>query len=297
MVLIATLTLTKILSSIADCGQWKSCNSFGKVSGSNASKLWHLTRTADSKGCGNAILDLKDCAKFYNVQPRSITRWLKSGIKLGFFRSYRYIGLNQVQVYYTGTVKLACKLGIHDLGAIVTAPIESLKNLKQSSAIATALELQRKSQYRAERKKGLGEKIDISKLFGRSFAHGTRAIARTARYIYLTQESNVYGGSQTKAAWEQCRHKSTTYRRLRDLSPLNKRQVAQTKPEYLRDLFYLRHCELSEGRLFRHPDFPQMIFKAGCCLYYFPDWQIDRHPCLRLKVKKALQSAKNSLDS
>jgi len=292
MVLFATHALIKIISSIADSGQYKLKNRLGKVAGDNASKLWHLLKSLDSKGSGQATLDCKDCAKFFKVQERTINRWLKSGLKLGFFRSYSYLESGKVRVYYCSTIKLACKLGIVNLGAIVTAPISALKNLKQASAIATALELQRKSQYRAKRKKGLGEKLDIAKLFGRSFAYGTRAMARTVRYIYLSKEVNVYGGSQIKAAWEQGRHKSTTQRRLRGLSPLNKRQIAQTKPEYLRDIFYLKHCELSEGRLFRHPDYPQQIFKAGCCLYYFPDWEINKHKCLRAKVKRALQSAK-----
>jgi hypothetical protein len=289
-------TSAKIIPSLADPGQWDLKNSHGKVSGDSASKLWHLVRALDLGGSGSALLSLKYCANFFNVQERALQRWLKSGIDLGFFRSYRYLANGQVQIYYRSALRLACRLKVHDLGAIVTAPIEALKNLKQSSAIATALELQRRSRYRAERKKGLGEKIDIAKLFGSTFAHGTRAIARTVRYIYLTEESNIYGGSQRRAAWEQGRHECTTYRRLKALSPLNKRQIAQAKPEYLKEFFYKTHCELDTGRLFRIPDYPQLIFKAGCCLYYFPDWELGRHKCLRSKVKKALQFMKNSLD-
>ena len=291
------LTSVKIIPSLADSGQWDLKNCHGKVKGDNASKLWHLLKAIDSKGSGQGLINVTACANFFNVQERTINRWLKSGISLGFFRSYRYLSSGLVQVYYRSTLKLALRLKVQDLGAIVVAPIEALKNLKQSSAIATALELQRRSRYRAERKKGLGEKIDISKLFGSTFAHGTRAIARTATYIYLTEESNIYGGSQHRAAWEQGRHECTTHRRLSSLSPLNKRQIAQAKPEYLKEFFYKTHCELDTGRLFRIPDYPQLIFKAGCCLYYFPDWELGKHKYLRSKVKKALQFMRNSLDS
>lgn len=296
MVLIATHTLLKIVSSIADNGQWEICNSFGKVAGSNASKIWHLLRSLDSKGSGQAVIEINDCVKFFEVQPRTIYRWLKSGLKLGFFRSYKYIGSGQVQVYYSSLIKLACKLGIHNIGAIAEAPISALKNLKQASAIATALDLQRRSAYRAKRKKGLGERLDLSKAFGRTCGHGSRVLARTPRYIYLSDKINAYGGSQKRAAWEQRRHVSTNQRRLSNLSPLNKRQLAQASRENLKEYFYKLHCDLAVGKLFRHPDYPNLVFKAGVCVYHFPDWTLIRCKYLRAKVKRALQAAKNSHD-
>lgn len=291
------IALTCIISNFADCGAWRNKSLYGKVAGSDASKIWHLARSLDIQGSGKAEINLSDTAEFFERKQSTILRWLKAGLKLGFLRSFTYLpNSSLVQVYYTGVVKLAKKLGITDLGAIVTAPLSALKNLKQSASIAEALQLQKRSQYKAERKKGLGEKIDISKLFGRSSEHGTGAIARTFRYIYLTNESNVYGGSQHRVAWESYRHKSTVQRRLSNLSPLNKRQIAQSKPEYLRDFIYLNHCQVSTGKLFRHPDFPRLIFKAGCCLYNFPLWEARKYRYLRAKVKGRYKCLKKPSD-
>lgn len=197
-------------------------------------------------------------------------------------------------MYYTSAIKLAKILGVQDLGAVVKAPIEALKNLKQSAAIATALLNQKRSLYQAKLKKGLGQVVDIPKLFAPSSEIGLGAIVRTARYVYLSNRVQLAGGSQKKAAWELSRHESTIQRRLSKLSPINKRQLAQSKPEYIKDWFYAHHCELPVNRLFKIPDYPSKVFKAECCVYNFDGWELVSKRYLRRKLNKALQTGKNS---
>ncbi len=229
--------------------------------------------------------------------PRTIKRWLKAGWKLGFFRAVRYLGSDLVQVYYTSTVKLAVKLGVTDLGAIATAPVKVLRNLKRASTEIQALETQRRSQHQQYRKKRSGKDLDISAALRRPSAYGSGVIHRTKRYIYLEEDVQLVGGSQKRIAWKQSRSTSTVQRRLNLLSPLQKRQLAQTTRQHLKDYFYKLHCNLPLNRYFRIPDCPQSVFKAGCCVYDLPDYELCKQKRLRNKVKKALQRAKKALDS
>lgn len=253
-----------------------------------------MARTEDTQGSGKATLNLEFCVKFFEVSKRTLFRWINSGVSLGFFRGIRYLSANIVQVYYVGAIKLAKALGVQDFGAIVRAPIEALKDLKKSASIATLLLNQKRSVYQAGRKKGLGQVVDIPKLFKPTSALGIGAIARTARYIYLSDKVQLVGGSQKKAAWELSRHESTIQRRLKGISPANKRQLAQTKPEYLKDWFYAHHCEIPASRLFKIPDYPTKVFRAECCVYNFNGWELLSKRYLRSKLNRALQSSQNS---
>jgi len=289
--------LVTILSSLTDCGQWQSCNSFGKVAGSDAAKVWTLARAIDTDGSGKADINIKELTNLFGRTSRTINRWLKAGRKLGFFRTVRHITGDLVQVYYTSTVKLAVKLGVTDLGAIATAPVKVLRNLKRTSTEIQALETQRRSQYQQYRKKRSGKDLDVSKAIRRSSDYGTGVIHRTARYIYLAEDVQLIGGSQKRIAYEQSRSTSTVQRRLRLLSPLHKRQLAQTTRQHLKDYFYKSHCNQPLDRYFRIPDYPQLVFKAACCVYDLPEYELLKQKRLRKKVKKALQRAKNALDS
>lgn len=286
-----------ILSSITDCGQWQSCNSFGKVAGSDASKVWTLARAIDHRGSGSAEISINECIDLFDRTSRTINRWLKAGKKLGFFRSVRWLTRDLVQIYYTGTVKLAVKLGIVNLGTIATAPITSLKNLKRTSTEIQALEIQRRSLRQQYRKKRSGKDLDVSAALRRPSGYGSGVIHRTKRYIYLEEDVQLIGGSQKKIAWTQKRSKSTVQRRLSLLSPLCKRQLAQTTRQHLKDYFYKSHCNLPLNRYFRIPDCPQVVFKAACCVYDLPQYTLCAQRWLRVKVKKALQRAKEALDS
>lgn len=246
----------------------------------------------DTDGSGKANLNISDCIKIFERHCKSICRWLKAGQKLGFFRAVIWKSTNIVQVYYTGTVKLAVKLGVTDLGAIATAPITALKDLKRSSTEIQALEVQRRSHYNQYRKKRSGKDLDLSKVLRRSSVYGSGVIHRTPRYVYVTEDVQLVGGSQKRIAWEQGRSTSTVQRRLCLLSPLHKRQLAQTTRQHLKDYFYKLHCNLPLNGYFRIPDFPQLIFKAACCVYDLPQYELSKQKRLRKKVKKALQKAK-----
>ena len=288
--------LVTIISSLTDCGQWQTCNSLGKVAGSDAAALWTLARAIDTDGSGKADINLKDCVNLFGRTPRTINRWLKAGRKLGFFRSIKHLSGDLVQIYYTSTVKLACKLGVVNLGAIATAPAKVLRNLKRVSTEIQALETQRRSQHQQYRKKRSGKDLDVSAALRRPSAYGSGVIHRTKRYVYLEEDVQLIGGSQERIAWEQKRSKSTVQRRLSLLSPLCKRQLAQTTRQHLKDYFYKLHCNLPLNRYFRIPDCPQVIFKAGCCVYDLPEYTLCKQKRLRKKVKKALQRAKLALN-
>lgn len=288
--------LVTIISSITDCGQWRSCNSLGKVAGSDAAKVWTLARALDTGGSGKADINVRELVDLFGRTARTINRWLKAGRKLGFFRSVRYLTNNLVQVYYTSTVKLAVKLGVTDLGAIATAPVKVLRNIKRVSTEIQALETQRRSQYQQYRKKRSGKDLDVSAVIRRSSVHGSGVIHRTPRYVYLEEDVQLIGGSQRRIAWEQCRSTSTVQRRLSLLSPLHKRQLAQATRQHLQDYVYKSHCNLSLNRYFRIPDYPQLVFKAACCIYDLPEYELCKVPRLRKKVKKALQRAKSALN-
>ena len=289
--------LVTIISSLTDCGQWQLCNSSGKVAGSDAPKLWTLARALDTDGSGKAEINLKDCANLFGRTSRTINRWLKAGKKLGFFRAVKHLSSDLVQIYYTSTVKLAVKLGVTDLGAIATAPVKVLRNLKRVSTEIQALETQRRSQYQQYRKKRSGKDLDLSAVLRRPSAYGSGVLCRTARYLYLEEDVQLIGGSQKRIAYEQSRSTSTVQRRLSLLSPLNKRQLAQAtfqhRFDYLRKLNY----NLPLDRYFRIPDYPQLVFRAGCCIYDLPEYELCKQKRLRKKVKEALQRAKKPLDS
>ncbi len=156
--------------------------------------------------------------------------------------------------------------------------------------------MQRRSVHQQYRKKRSGKDLDLSRVIRRSSAHGSGVIHRTPRYLYLTEDVQLVGGSQKRIAWEQSRSTSTIQRRLSLLSPLNKRQLAQATRQNLQDYFYKLHCNLPLNRYFRIPDYPQLVFKAACCVYDLPQYKLCKVPRLRKKVKKALQREKSPSD-
>ena len=86
----------------------------------------------DIIGSGFATFSLKDAAKYLDVSVRTIRRYLKEGLELGYFQYFKTLGDGRVYVRYTSWKKIAKRLGIRDIGFVAWCDRSQMRNLKAS---------------------------------------------------------------------------------------------------------------------------------------------------------------------
>jgi hypothetical protein len=286
----------RILANLAQSGSWIGKNKVGKVCGENSSKLWYWVRAVDKAGSGKAYLSIAAAAKFFSLSSRQIKRYLDLGLKLGFFRSVTSVRPGVVLVYYAGTIAIAKKLGLTELGAIAAVPIAALKDLRQYATKITVLANQRASEFRQKSKKLPGTILDPVTALKPCGIAARGILFRTNRYLIVQADTQLVGGSQKTTAKKIGRSTVTVNSHLSNLSSVEKRQIA------IADRFNW----LEVGRnalehkpnlgLFKLDNFPVPL-KSYCNIYHLPEIELIPQKYLRRKLKLALGQVKNKISS
>lgn len=282
---VGTLESITIIQNLIDSGNWSNTDSQGRVEGENAVKLWLWAKSRDFDGSGKAEINLKEILKFFEISPRTYRRWLIAGVRLGFLREFTKVGKGLVRVYYSSPVKLATLLGVGSLGAIANVPLESIKNLRQTCTKIAALANQVASEYRQRSKKDCRPLLNPYEALNPSdTGTGVRMFA-TRRYLVVSHNVQLVGGSQKTAAAKRGRAEITVNRHLADLPGSQKKQIAVADPfnAILMTANKLQHKDqlglfYLDG--FKHP------LKAHCCIYSFPDIELISKKNLRHKFKR-----------
>ncbi len=225
-----------IYSAIADPGNWVGKNHKGQVAGSDCFKLWDLLHSGDIQGSGNVIVDLKVAAHFLGKSIYTIRRWVKAGLRLGFFRSSRRVGTKQYRIFYASKQNICKSLQITDIGACIEVEVSDLKNAKFLATEAEALKLQNQSKWleKEKKRKNLKKCVPAAETLTTSEICSGAILCKADgdRFTYLKFYAHAHGGSQKRIAHEMGRHPSTIQRRLSNgyrqkhgLEPIAKTQI------------------------------------------------------------------------
>jgi hypothetical protein len=223
-----------IHSAIADPGCWNIKNDKGQVKGHDAIKLWYFLRAADYQGNGSLTIDLRIAAIALKRSLYTIRRWLKSGLKLGFFRGSGRVGAKTYRIFYTSAEKICLRYNLADLGACTDIEVCDLNNIKFLATEATTKQLQQQSAFQAKgkKKKNLAKCIPSAELLTTSDLCTGAILHKVGRFTFLKFYAHPHGASQETITDKQNRHISTIGRRLSDgyrakhgLPPIPKTQI------------------------------------------------------------------------
>jgi hypothetical protein len=207
-----------IYSAIADPGNWSNKNHKGQVAGSDCFKLWDLLHSGDIDGCGNVIVDLKVAAHFLGKSLYTIRRWLKAGLRLGFFRGSKRVGTKQYRIFYASKQNVCKSLQITDIGACIEVEVSDLNKSKFLATEAEALKLQNQSKWleKEKKRKNLKKCVPAAETLTTSEICSGAILCKADgdRFTYLKFYAHAHGGSQKRIAHEMGRHPSTIQRRL-----------------------------------------------------------------------------------
>ena len=282
--------LVTIVSNIASSGNWKDKNFQGKVTGENASILWHYLRYLDVDGSGKALIRVSEVCAFFERSPKQIKRWLVDGLRLGFFGGFKKLPLGSYEIYYTSTLKVARALGIDSLGAIAQVPLEKLKNLRQYASKISVLAQQRATEYRQYGKKVSGYKLNIAESLQPCGIASRVILFRTKRYLVCHPRTQLVGGSQKSTAVKMGRAEITIQRHLSNCTAFEKRQLATASKEHWIEISRNKLEHKQNLRIFKLEDWETPI-KAYCCIYHFPEVEPRPQKYLRQKLKRILRNA------
>lgn len=288
------ITCAKIHTLIVDGGNYPA---WAKQAGLPAiAPFWEYVR-ALANGTGRANFSLQDAANMFGKSEKTIRRWLTLGTRYGFFRQYSTENGNAI-VFHASLVKLCRQLNLPSWG--VTAEVD-LTDLKNAKVVATEIQIQhmqRASYYLAHkqaRTEGYRGKIAKPETLLTSSATSTGALVQhvSEQRIFVSEQFKLYGVSQAGVGQVLGRSDRTIRRRVSNplrqrhgLSPVLKRQLCQTKPEYARQDLYYRLCSNTDTgenkRFFRltQPNNQTTVFKSECNLYGFD------HPLLSCKTQR-----------
>ena len=208
----------------------------GQVAGSDARLLFSFLCAVDYQGCGNVEIDLRIAAIALNRSLYTIRRWLKAGLKLGFFRGSERVRTKTYRIFYASKQNICKSLHITDIGAAVEVEIADLQHSKFIATEAEALKLQNQSKWleKDKKRKNLKKCVPPAETLTTSVICSGAILCKADgdRFTYLKSYAHAHGGSQKRIAWEMGRHKSTIQRRLSDgyrkkhgLDPIPKTQI------------------------------------------------------------------------
>lgn len=208
-------------------------------------KLWYLGQAFDLMGSGKVELGYAELC-LLKESLSTTYRWLKEGVRLGFFRSYR--SENGVfTIYLGGLIPVCLTNNIDDWGAVGTVELtEVLKGRKTTGAKLATQDAQNRSRYAAknsmksrERKHNnlmpvddifaLASGSSPTLLVNRGGNSAAGVISVGGGQIKVDESFTPFGASQDSISADLGRHPTTLRSYLKDV---NRLQIVQTKPEY-----------------------------------------------------------------
>lgn len=252
-------------------------------------------RALDETGSGRTDFNLHQAAKDLRVSVQTIRRWVFFGLKNGLFRSALLKGpAGSKRVFLSSAIKVARRLGAHDLGVCFELEVGRLSELRDATTEAVAHHLQRSSSFAAKKQSTSRGKIPV---FSQDNLRGKRArgiVARGDRFTYLDGEILPIGGSQAAIAKFQGRHESTVQRRLS-----NSRRAAREEPEIDRTQLAQARMHMGatmridvpdelQGKIFRPSWSRSTVFEALPNVYDFSYQTLVSKRRLRRKLQRAI---------
>jgi hypothetical protein len=236
-----------------------------------SAKLWYLGQAFDLMGSGKVELGYAELC-LLKESLSTTYRWLKDGVRLGFFRSYR--SENGVFTIYLGGLIPVCLTNkIDNWGAVGTVDItEVLEGRKTIGAKLATLDAQNRSRYAAKnsmksRERKHNNLMPVDDIFalasvssptllvnrGGNSAAGVIGISNGQLKVDGT--FTPFGASQTYISAKIGRHPTTTRSYL---EPVKRLQVVQAKDEYRHILSGINHnasyCESGDMAYFEVDD-------------------------------------------
>lgn len=201
-------------------------------------KIWHIVRNLDVEGSGRVEIGIEELLSLVNRCLPTVYEWLRELKKVGGLRDWS-IKKNKLVTYYTSLAKVTKILNLEDWGAVAEVPLKDFINQPRREAIRIETqEQQQKSRFAAKaamknRERKYLKVQSPEKLLGataRPTSSNRQIIYRGESKLFVNQEFVPFGVSQAKLA-EQLGCSERTIRRHQE--GLNKRQIVQTKPDYL----------------------------------------------------------------
>lgn len=205
--------------------------------------LWYLLRWLDTTGSGRVVVSYAELS-LLKVSMPTIYRWLKEGVRLGFFR--RYKSENGVFTIRLGSLLHVCLInGLDGWGAVTSVEItDLLERHKQIAAAIATLDAQNRSRYAAKNSMKARERkhlapltiedilalsSDASPQLPRGNFSAAGVIGISNGQLKVDESFTPFGASQDSISADLGRHPTTLRSYLKDV---NRLQIVQTKPEY-----------------------------------------------------------------
>lgn len=232
-------------------------------------ELWYLAKAFDPMGSGRVELGCAELSLLKQSMP-TIYRWLKDGLRLGFFRSYRSEkGVFTIQL--GGLLHVCLTNKLDGWGAVTTVDItDVLEGRKPLAAAIATLDAQNRSRYAAKNSMKSRERkhftpptvddilalsSDASPQLPRGDFSAAGVISVGGGQIKVDETFVPYGASQDSISAILGCHPTTLRSYLKDIIRL---QIVQTKPEYQHILSGINHnasyCESGEVTYFEVDD-------------------------------------------
>jgi hypothetical protein len=288
-----------IHSAIADPGNWSGKNHKGQVAGSGCSQLWDLLHSVDNvQGSGNVIADLRIVAHTLGKSLYTIRRWLKAGLRLGFFRGCERVATKTYRIFYSSKQNICKSLQLTDIGACIEVEVSDLKNAKFLATEAEVLKLQNQSKWLEKEKKhkNLKKCVPAAEILTTSEICSGAILCKADgdRFTYLKFYAHAHGGSQKKIASNMGRHPSTIQRRLSDgyrkrhgLEPIPKTQIlAPVQRDAPNSQGIRKIVTHGEGKIWKTR---LGLFKVCPNVYDVPHQLVSKR-YLRGKIKRAIKA-------
>lgn len=216
-------------------------------------KIWHIVRNLDVQGSGRVEIGIEELLSLVNRRLSTIYEWLRELKKVEGLR-YWSIKENNLVIYYTSLAKVTKILNLEDWGGVAEVPLEDfIKQPRREAVRIQTQQEQQKSRFATkaalknrERKylkvQSPEELLALGATAKQSSSNG-QIIHKSESKLFVNQEFVPFGISQARLA-EQMRCSERSIRRHQE--GLNKRQIVQSKPDYL--LIHLAlECEVTSG--------------------------------------------------
>lgn len=295
------MTITTIHTALLNPKLYSTCPENGELDGHISILLYYFCRGLDPNGSGTAIVKIYEACQEFDKSRATIRRWMRDGLKLGFFRYVEKIKSGVYKIYYSSISHIVTKYDILYLGEIVELTNDQLKHIKIHATEANAIGSQTKSFYAATnggKRKLVKRTLSAKNLCSKS----KRILFLSDRFILTNPAYIIYGASQEYIAKQSGYHKSTIQRRLDDkyrishgLKPVTKKQQCKRIDKEYAELEFKENkfldSEGEENQLVFHSE----KYKDLAFIPYTNIYDIDltlrsqrylRAKCNRLRVKK-----------
>jgi hypothetical protein len=254
--------------------------------------------SADVQGSGNVTVDLRIVAHALEKSLYTIRRWLKAGLRLGFFRGCERVATKTYRIFYSSKQNICKSLQLTDIGACIEVEVSDLKNAKFLATEAEALKLQNQSKWleKEKKRKNLKKCVPTAEILTTSEICPGAILCKADgdRFTYLKFYAHAHGGSQKKIASNMGRHPSTIQRRLSDgyrkkhgLDPIPKTQIlAPVQRDAPNSQGIRKIVTHGEGKIWKTR---LGLFKVCPNVYDVPHQLVSKR-YLRGKIKRALKA-------